>query len=128
MNMNKIVPFSDLVGKTIDDIDFDVYDDEIMFYCKDKKGRKIIYKMYHKQDCCEEVRIKEMDNDLANIRGLVLSAEKITNEPEWHKGDEYYYTLWTFYKIQTEIDSITISWFGATNSSYAIDVDFAIIE
>jgi hypothetical protein len=122
-----IVEFTKLVGKRIVDIrtkaDSGGDIEEIIFDCVDKDGDAIMYIMNHHQDCCEYVAIKEMDNDLDNIRGLVLSAEEITNEPEWHKGDEYYYTLWTFYKIQTETDSITISWFGGTSSCYAIGVD-----
>ncbi|ENK1244742.1 hypothetical protein AB2063_002955 [Clostridium botulinum] len=45
MNINE------LIGKTLVDIKINEYKDQINFYCDN--GTK--YRMYHEQDCCEDV-------------------------------------------------------------------------
>jgi hypothetical protein len=128
--MTEYAKITDLIGKTIYDIVFvDCGDEhEIIFYCKDKNNEDITYKMYHEQDCCETVIVKEMDNDLANIRGLVISAEEVSSgsvEGEDEDGLDYSNT-WTFYKIQTDKDFINISWLGVSNGYYSEAVDFIV--
>jgi len=103
---------------------------EIIFKCKDGTS----YKMYHEQDCCESVYIHDIVGDLnCLLNSPILVAEDVsdeTDEPDSTKGivdyDEEPYT-WTFYKINTIVDNVTISWYGSSNGYYSEGVDFVEI-
>jgi hypothetical protein len=58
------------------------------------------YAMYHRDDCCESVRIEEIIGDL---------PESFT---------------WTFYKLGTAKGFVTIRWLGTSNGYYSERVDF----
>lgn len=120
--MYNSVEFSELLGKTLTHIH--VTTDDITFTCSDGS----VYKMYHDQDCCEQVYIESIDGDIQRLLGQpILRAEVATNK---------YYTpnrsnelnLWTFYKLATNLDSVTIRWFGSSNGYYSVSVDFERIK
>ena len=62
---DKIVDFSDLIGKTIKEIKGNVNSDELIFICEDGSE----YQMYHDQDCCENVAIDDICGDLEDLIG-----------------------------------------------------------
>lgn len=65
---------SELVGKIV--VSIDKKDDELIFICA--TGEK--YKMYHWQDCCENVSIEDICGDLNDLIGTpILEAEEVTN-------------------------------------------------
>lgn len=72
------VDFSELLGKTLIDIHgAEVGGEEIIFTCSD--GTK--YKMYHEQDCCEDVRIEDICGDInCLLNNPITMAEDISNE------------------------------------------------
>lgn len=124
--------FNELLGKTIESINVTWEDetndrDEIIFICND--GLK--FKMYHEQDCCEDVSIDDICGDLADLVGSpILSAEEVSSSDEMPPGvirpGEYHddsYT-WTFYKLSTIKGSATIRWYGESNGYYSESVEF----
>ena len=63
-----------------------IKEEELIFYCED--GSK--YKMYHEQDCCENVSIEDICDDLNDLIGVpVLMAEEIFKEQELTPLGEY---------------------------------------
>ena len=109
--------FEDLKGKVLTNIER-VGDEELIFTCQD--GSK--YKMYHEQDCCEDVRIEDVNGDLSDLlNSEVMVAEERTNEGETDWGSE----TWTFYTIRTQKASVDIRWHGESNGYYSESVNFA---
>lgn len=138
------IPFEKLKGEVIEDILISPNDDEILIIIEGY-GEYIVYKMYHDQDCCESVYIKDIDGDLNDLIGEKLlqceeSSREITQE-EIHKyfdgGCEVYSKEivcddgtheWTFYKLATIKGYVTISWAGFSNGYYSVDVSFSVVK
>lgn len=111
--------FSDMLGEVFTDIR--VSDDEIKFFTKDGKS---YYRMYHEQDCCEDVYV---DDIVGNIKDLVgepiLVAEESSNSGT--PDGSYDSVTWTFYKLATIKGSVDIKWFGTSNGYYSEGVDIS---
>ena len=123
----KLVNFSDLVGQFI--VDAIYGNDAITFKTTDNT-----YKMYHEQDCCENVFIEDISGDLKDLIGQEIleayeSSSSDGNDPEWQERDEYdeSYT-WTFYRIRTNLDTFVIRWYGTSNGYYSESVDFYLVD
>lgn len=115
--MGKSVELSVLVGKTIEFIEADVGSDEIIIRCTDGST----YKMHHWQDCCEYVYIDDIDGDIQRLVGQkVIVAEMRSEDDEKNETGE-----WTFYVLRTNLDFVTIRWYGSSDSGYyAVGVSF----
>lgn len=114
------VAFEDLFGKTLVSVKGCVGDDEIVFTTE--KGEE--FKMYHAQDCCEDVRVEDICGDLEDLVGVpILCAYEESNYegpvPEYAES----YT-WTFYVLATEKGRVTIRRLGESNGYYSESVDF----
>ena len=118
-----------LLGKTITDIEISGNKDWIVFTISDKEK----YRMVHKQECSEGVYIEDINGDLYDLlNSPVLKAEKRSNkiDPELgtqsrvHKNSLGDNVEWTYYEIATIKGYVNFRWHGATNSCYALDVDF----
>jgi hypothetical protein len=102
-------------------------DDELLF-TMDNGDR---YIMYHSQNCCEHVRIEDIDGNLNDLVGSpVLQAEVVSGETrdgweEEYQNDSY---TWTFYKFATIKGSVTLRWLGESNGYYSERVDFGKVE
>jgi len=119
--MHNYAKFSELVGKTISDIK--VTDEEIVFVCSDKT-----YKQYHRQDCCEYVRVESIEGDLSSFIGnTIVQADE---ESQDGKHDDWGDTsTWTFYRLADDKGHYSvIRWLGESNGYYSESVDFVIIE
>jgi len=115
------VPFATLLGKTLtrcECADHPAYD-AIVFECTD--GSR--YRMFHWQDCYEDVSIEDICGDLACLVGSpIVQADESTNEdnPKTEWEDDF---LWTFYRIATAAyGGVTIRWYGSSNGYYSMSV------
>jgi len=86
------------------------------------------YKMYHEQDCCENVYLSDIEGDASDlVGGLVISAEERSNsgdEDSDNKPSDYCESFtWTFYDIQTTKGSVWMRWLGESNGFYGEGVD-----
>ena len=126
-----------LLGKTLTAVVKKEANDEIIFTVDD--GTE--YKMYHRQDCCEDVSIDDINGDLNDLVGspILVAEENSSSEhtPEQlaekekkklEEGDNYYdyedYSFtWTFYKLATIKGYVDIRWYGSSNGYYSESVD-----
>jgi hypothetical protein len=113
------VDFSELKGKVIKKIVYEKkYCSAIEFHTDDK-----IYTLTHEQDCCEQVYVEDICGSLENLIGSpILLAEKVEGEIKEKSEDER--ILWTFYKLATIHESVTIRWYANLETYYSVDVDF----
>lgn len=122
-----------LQGKTIIKIDKIDVPQELHFYTSEGE----VYKMYHEQDCCESVRIEDINGDLDDLLNTpILIAEVVTSSnPEdleiYGYGDikdDIDSFTWTFYKFATIKGYVTIRWFGVSNGYYSESVSIEKVE
>lgn len=115
-----MITFESLKGKIIISISgFERYSEAVLFETSD--GKK--YKMYHEQECCENVYVEDIAGDIQDIVGSeILLAEEAGGEKQ--DQEEYGTLTWTFYKLSTIKGSITIRWYGSSNGYYSENVSF----
>ena len=130
----------ELIGKTIVSIvGMEKGSEEIIFTTLDGKQ----YKMYHEQDCCENVTIDDVCGDVMDLIGspLLLAEERTSEENppdvteqrlklqkdaayvEWQ--DSF---TWTFYHFATINGYLDLRWYGESNGYYSESVDFKEVE
>lgn len=105
-----------LKGKTL--VDVRVLDDEIYFETEDET-----FKLYHCQDCCENVYVDSVVGDVKDLIGTPLLTVEEVQSDEPSTGDESY--TWTFYKLATRKGYVDIRWYGSSNGYYSESVHFA---
>jgi len=122
--MDKEVKFGDLNGKTIINI-IQKRSEEILFGCTDYS----IYRMFHEQECCEDVYIDDICGDMEDLLGTpILLAEMVSNSSGEEVNTDYDYYTWTFYKLSTIKGSVTIKWYGSSNGYYSEEVSFKLVS
>jgi hypothetical protein len=119
----KSLDIDELFGKTLTKIDNT--STEILFYTTEGDT----YKMYHEQDCCENVSVEDIAGDLSDLIGSPITmAEESAFSKENPPGvptKEYQESwIWTFYKLATVKGYVTIRWYGESNGYYSESVDF----
>ena len=109
--------FTDLMGKTLVSVE-NVNNEQIVFRTADES-----YRLFHRQDCCEEVLVESIIGDFDDLIGtpILLAEEATSGEPVW--GEEGSST-WTFYKLRTVKGSVDIRWHGTSNGYYSESVEF----
>jgi len=119
--MPKIL-FEVLLGKTLKSIECDPDNRELLF----TDVNNIKYRMFHDQQCCEDVYLSEIIGDLNDlIYSPIFQAEEVINKiDEPVKQDKY--GTWTFYKLATIKGNVTLRWYGESNGYYSEKVDFEI--
>lgn len=116
-----------LEGRKIVSVEGKAGDEEVVL-CTDDDVR---FRIYHEQDCCETVRLHDVDGDLQDLVGHVVSrAEMVSSESEmndenWREAPSRYAEswTWTFVKIQNMGASLTMRWFGESNGYYSEGVN-----
>src|SRR5699024_11471779 len=94
------IDISELKGKTLKEIK--VHEEEVTLETED--GSK--YKMYHEQDCCENVYVEDVIGDIEDLIGNpLLMAEEVTNQ--YDTNEDYRWT-WTDRK-STRLNSSHVS-------------------
>lgn len=81
---------------------------------------------YHSQDCCEYVRIVDVEGDVDSLVGqTIMLSEEVSSEGYGDDYGGYESYTWTFYKLATFGQYITTRWLGESNGYYGEGVDFA---
>ncbi len=121
-----------LLGKTLTDITVNEANDEILFTVDN--GERI--KMYHQQDCCENVSIEDINGDLRGLIGNPITMAEAVSNDEFEKNyeaeqskkeyPEDSYT-WTFYKLATVKGYVDIRWFGSSSGYYSEGVSLVLV-
>lgn len=115
------IPFDTLKDKTFVSVERvnDQNGDEIRFVMEDKTT----YRLYHSQDCCEDVFIEDIVGDLSDLIGtpILVAEERVGEGPKKYEWDESF--TWTFYTLRTIKGSVDIRWYGSSNGYYSESVD-----
>lgn len=118
---------SELIGRTV--VKITTEDDEIIFFMEN--GER--YKLYHEQDCCENVSIDDICGDLEDLIGspITMSEEVSNYEPtsdedknRAKESNDWGSCTWTFYKFATIKGYVDVRWFGESNGYYSESVYF----
>ncbi len=121
-NSKPVNQVADLVNKIMLSVVADYEKQEIRFTTVTGE----VYKLYHKQNCCESVTIDDICGDLNDLVGsVILMAEEQSNRGD--EGDYGNTSTWTFYKFSTARGHVTIRWYGESNGYYSESVDFTIV-
>jgi hypothetical protein len=127
--MDRYKEIGELIGKTL--VSVENANNEAIVFTTDT-GEK--YKLYHEQDCCENVTIEDITGDLEDLVGspIVMAEEvsRVNENPEGVTPPESYQDsfTWTFYKFATVKGYVTIRWYGSSNGWYSESVDFVKID
>lgn len=108
-------------GKTVKNIKGSAGDNFLIFEFED--GTK--YKMYHMQDCCEQVYIESIVGNLGRIIGEKIKFAELTKNTS---DDGLNHKTWSFYKISTVKGDITIRWYGESNGYYSEEANIKKLE
>ena len=114
----KNVDFSILKGKTIIEIiSMRAQEDEIIFKCSDGTS----YKMYHDQQCCENVWLEDVVGEVDNLLDTpILNAELTVDSQKIECGWQTY----SYYHLATIKGYVDLRWCGESNGCYSEEVDF----
>lgn len=116
------VPFSSLVGTRFTSITGGVKGSYEMRF-QDSGGN--VFKMFHYQDCCEDVQLEDVCGDLNDILNETITLAEEVRETG---GDDDMSFTWTFYKLSTIKGHVTLRWYGTSNGYYSEDVSFEFVE
>lgn len=113
--------FEDLVGLTFINVVESYSDDgdRLDFVTKD-----FTIRMFHQQDCCENVALEDVVGDLGDLLDTPIV---MANETSNQSNEEYGSQTWTYYNIGTNKGSVNLRWLGESNGYYSEAVDLEII-
>jgi hypothetical protein len=121
------VYFNELINTEFCEIECVKNDDgvitELWFFKSDWNNAKA-YRMFHDQDCCEEVYLYDIIGDIEDLidSKIKLCAEVCSTRQEAigeiDYSDKMHFT-WTFYKFGTMKGYVTLRWFGESNGYYS---------
>ena len=110
-----------LLGDVLAYVDIDEVNNQILLTTKN--GRTV--RVYHHQECCETVRIRDTEGDWHDLIGKVIvetsySQSKDVDPPS---GDP---ESWTLTELKFRVDDSTVinRWIGESNGAYSESVDF----
>lgn len=87
-----------------------------------KSGDSI--KMYHDQDCCEDVWLEDFESPKNLIGATIVDLVIDENQEDSEWGSR----TWTFYKLMTTKGELFLRWCGESNGYYSEDVDIIYTE
>lgn len=113
--------FEQLKGCLIKDILVSEHGDTLYF--ETDSGN---FGMSHFQNCCEHVYIEDVVGDPNRIiNEVILEASEVSNSDD---TEGYESATWTFYKLSTATEDLTIRWLGTSNGYYSEGVNFYKVE
>lgn len=114
----KYLDAATLKGETITKIE-QKGGDEIHFRTESGK----MFRMFHYQDCCENVRIHDIKGNLQSLVGWPLRVAKEETSTEWPSDvpkPEYGESFtWTIYTFEALLEAVVIRWLGESNGYYS---------
>jgi hypothetical protein len=111
-----------IVGKTITGIEgLEKGSELIHFYTEG-----YVYRMHHKQSCCEDVQLEDFEGEAEDLIGHpVLSFEEMSESDFEEMSESNNNTCtWTFYMISTVKGTLWLRWLGTSNGNYSEEVSF----
>jgi len=81
---------------------------------------RLSVQFYHWQDCCETVRVAQVDGDIEDVIGKTIrlfEERTVDSESEW--GDRL---RSTFYTLRTDGGDLDWRWDGRSNGYYSVAV------
>lgn len=110
--------FSHMVGSVISSIEGGQVGSERMTF-NGEDG--VSFSFYHRQDCCESVRVEDVVGDVEDLVGspIVEASVSSSSGPEGYES-----STWTFYRFSTVKGTVTVRWLGTSNGYYSERVDF----
>ena len=110
--------YKEMIGETIEHISGCEKGSYEMFILTNSG---IKFRLYHEQECCENVQIEDVVGDPMDLVGCkILEAEEVACGIE--DGNELDIFQWTYYKLSTISSSISIRWLGESNGFYSVRV------
>ena len=115
-----------LVGRTIERIETNKENDEMLFVCTDGEA----FRAYHMQDCCESVIIHDIKGTLCDLIGHAIveasEDEDIENWPPDVEKPEYCESFtWTTHRFKAANGAeVVVRWLGESNGYYSESVYF----
>lgn len=117
-----------LLGKRITKIEgLDIGSEELKFYTADFH----VFKVFHRQSCCEHVRLEDFEGDVEDLVGHVLTtAEQVSSQDrfdgkpqasEYCPEDDSF--TWTFYRLGTDHGMMTLRFLGESNGYYGEEME-----
>lgn len=104
---------SDIKGEVISEVTIRSYNSQIEFVCESGN----VYRMYHVQECCEDVYLESVDAplDVITHSEVIVAEERIVELPDMTA---------TFYIIGTVKGVCIFRWCGRSNGYYSETVEF----
>jgi aspartate/tyrosine/aromatic aminotransferase len=114
------LPVEELHGKTFNKVYLnqpEYGNEEIVF---EEKGTNIVYKLYHQQDCCEQVYVEDIVGDLKDLENApILSSKETTSNENPPENKSNWSFTWNFYDFSTTKGFVTIRFYGESNGYYS---------
>ena len=118
---NSSIKIEDMIGKVFTSVK-NVDNTELVF---ENSTERFVF--FHRQDCCEEVRIEDIVGDLSDLEGVeLLKAEETHNLFDMIKSIDKELNeegTWTYYKFATRKGYVDVRWLGESNGYYSESVD-----
>ena len=118
---NSSIKIEDMIGKVFTSVK-NVDNTELVF---ENSTERFVF--FHRQDCCEEVRIEDIVGDLSDLEGVeLLKAEETHNLFDMIKSIDKELNeegTCTYYKFATRKGYVDVRWLGESNGYYSESVD-----
>ena len=106
---------NDLRGKKI--INIEVSDDKGTLKIVTEQ---YVFEFYHDQDCCEQVRIEDINGYWSDLIGEVCTLAEESSKNNYDNMNDS--QTWTFYKFGSVKGTVVVRWLGESNGYYSESV------
>ncbi len=112
---NSSNPMKQLTGEVLTHVDVDDSKNQILLTTESGKT----YLLYHPQDCCESVKIEDVDGEWHTLLGKAI--EQATWEEDSENDPPEYAESWTRTTLTFRVSDATVicRWIGESNGYYS---------